>query len=634
VGARLRFSIASATIALTLCAAVSASAAVFDYMSVTGALLRDEDAKSVSIRLDQPGATWRTIFSVERPDEKIAGLSCDRATAALCFIKLVSSEGRSEWRPLRLSGPATPAWLPIEALRGSIVDLDDRAGLALVVESGPATKPSDPAPGVYLWERGERFDQARLLAQLETRCLNAARFIAASAPPNIFISKGCAANDQPAAWIVMTAAGEVTTSFRPIGLPLAIDGDDLIFLARLGPTAADQTVYRFRMPVGPPKQWVGGPVYRPDSAAQRPAIAHTGPEPFPLSAVVLGARIVAVANSPTGPRLFAFCGRDTGGASSFLNPADDSLLDEAGQLQVLSQGGDAAILSAWDRWGERRQFLLRAGACGDASLSLRLLPTTDATPTSRPPLAADFRTIKASDGEAVPYAVLGAAGRHGPILIEAYGAADQPTHAMASVEVERLWVERGGRVVIATVRGDARDPPWNINPTDDYKARAAEDVDEVVEDMVARHEAAPGSVTALGASAGAFTIARAVLMRPDLFSAAVLAAGAFDLQNDFGWLGPTTGDFPQWFAGSRKSDGSCAAVHFFLYQGGRDDRVSPENVAAFGKYLVSLGYHGEVSVNPAAGHFILEDASSGPKIMADLDQWQQHRAACASAASK
>jgi predicted esterase len=228
----------------------------------------------------------------------------------------------------------------------------------------------------------------------------------------------------------------------------------------------------------------------------------------------------------------------------------------------------------------------------------------------------------------LPYAVLGAPGSHGPILIEAYGAADQPTHAMVALPVERLWIEHEGRLVVATVRGDARDPPWASDPPDDHGVRAGEDVDDVVADLVARGDAAPGQVTALGASDGAITVARAVLLRPDLFSAAVLAAGPFDLGRDIRWGGRVTGGFAQWYAGSRPSDGACAAVRFFLYLGGQDDRVGPENAAEFASYLASLGYHGGGAVFPALSHHLLEAPTTGPAIISDLDKWAAQRAAC------
>jgi pimeloyl-ACP methyl ester carboxylesterase len=484
--------------------------------------------------------------------------------------------------------------------------------------------------GLYLWSSGQPASSARLLTPLSAACINAARFVRTSGDPLVFLSEGCSPDGQGSFWRVLDLNDAQIAAIHPVGLPIALEPSALLFLGKLGPSAVDQTIYRFSVPSGPPAKWVGGPIYVPDAADNRPAIVHTGPEPFPTSVALLDEHhLVAIAVSASDARLIGLCTANNVTRNVDLS-SEIPKVAESARLAVEGDNG-YAVVSEWDLWGRRQQYLLsiKAGASGPCSadtVAVSALPSGDRPGADPGPIAMTRASVAADDGEDIPYLVLSRPGSRGPELVTAYGASDLPVYGMAALPIEQAWIERGGRLVIVTVRGDAREPPWRNNPQGDYQARAAKDLNTVVRTLVSQNGGQ--GVTSIGASAGAFTVARAALLRPDLYTAAVLVSGPLDLSLNSPMFGPPSGGFAQWYSDSQHGDGACDAVQFFIYQGGKDDRVNPQSAVNFAHYVSSLGYHGSLQMNPAAGHYVLEDPSAAVKILSDLDAWSQTRAAC------
>ena len=116
-----------------------------------------------------------------------------------------------------------------------------------------------------------------------------------------------------------------------------------------------------------------------------------------------------------------------------------------------------------------------------------------------------------------------------PVLLTGYGAygrTDLPLH-----RAERSpWYESGGAFANCHVRGGGYSgAAWHEAGRKATKPNTWLDFIACAEYLVREGYTRPERLVALGASAGGITVGRAITERPDLFSAAIIQNGAFDL---------------------------------------------------------------------------------------------------------
>ena len=152
--------------------------------------------------------------------------------------------------------------------------------------------------------------------------------------------------------------------------------------------------------------------------------------------------------------------------------------------------------------------------------------------------------VKSHDGAMVPMTILhrqglrqntstagttsaDAATGH-PTLLIGYGAygLSQTAHYSSS---ERVWLERGGVLAFANVRGSGvRGQDWYRAGHKATKANTWKDGIACAQYLIAQGYATPSTLAVMGASAGGIFAGRAMTEAPALFAAAVLRVGVMD----------------------------------------------------------------------------------------------------------
>ena len=148
-----------------------------------------------------------------------------------------------------------------------------------------------------------------------------------------------------------------------------------------------------------------------------------------------------------------------------------------------------------------------------------------------PGIAAREVLVKSHDGVEVPVSILSRPdvkldGSH-PTFIYGYGAYGITEDPFLSPRWY-AWVERGGVIAIAHVRGGGVfGDAWHQAGRKTTKANTWKDAIAVAEWLVANGYTSPAKLGIFGGSAGGIFVGRAITERPELFAAAVPQVGVF-----------------------------------------------------------------------------------------------------------
>lgn len=183
--------------------------------------------------------------------------------------------------------------------------------------------------------------------------------------------------------------------------------------------------------------------------------------------------------------------------------------------------------SSWTRASRSYVFDPVVGELVDARLAPRgsyddldwltsteaLVPSHDGTPV---PLSIVHRKDVVLDGSA-------------PTLLSGYGAYGF-TNAMNFSPSSAAWLERGGVLAVAHVRGGgAFGKEWHLAGRMATKPNTWKDFIACAEFLIDRKYCSPAKLAGKGGSAGGILIGRAITERPDLFAAAQIAVGCTDM---------------------------------------------------------------------------------------------------------
>jgi prolyl oligopeptidase len=222
---------------------------------------------------------------------------------------------------------------------------------------------------------------------------------------------------------------------------------------------------------------------------------------------------------------------------------------------------------------------------------------------SRPPqfdatgMRAEQFFAASRDGTRVPYFVVWPKGRSAaapgdgrlPTLLYGYGGFEVSLPPFYSGVYGTQWLERGGVLVIANIRGGGEfGPAWHQAALKHRKQASYDDFIAVAEDLIARRFTTPRHLGIRGGSNGGLLVAAVMLQRPDLFNAVVCEAPLLDMKRysqllaGASWVGEygDPDDAADWAAISRYSpyqnvrrDTRYPPVLFTTST--RDDRVHP-----------------------------------------------------------
>jgi prolyl oligopeptidase len=118
-----------------------------------------------------------------------------------------------------------------------------------------------------------------------------------------------------------------------------------------------------------------------------------------------------------------------------------------------------------------------------------------------------------------------------PTLLTGYGGFEVPELPSYSGVRGSAWLERGGVLVLANIRGGGEfGPRWHQAALKANRPRAYEDFIAVAEDLVTRKITTPKHLACMGGSNGGLLVGNMLTMRPDLFGAIVCQSPLLDMR--------------------------------------------------------------------------------------------------------
>jgi prolyl oligopeptidase len=235
---------------------------------------------------------------------------------------------------------------------------------------------------------------------------------------------------------------------------------------------------------------------------------------------------------------------------------------------------------------------------------------------------------ESADKTRVPYFIVHkkglAADSKAPVLQYGYGGFLANLLPYYSPVIEYCWLRHGGVYVVANIRGGGEyGPSWHAQAIGVNRHKAFEDFIAVSEDLIKRGITSPGLLGIQGESNGGLLTGAVMVMRPDLYSAAIIGVPLLDmlryhlLPPGASWIGE--------YGDPRDPDVALALRAYSPYQNlkkgvqypvpllitsSKDDRVHPGHARKFAKRLEEYG----------RDFYYYEDLEGGHSGDANLEQ--------------
>jgi prolyl oligopeptidase len=223
-----------------------------------------------------------------------------------------------------------------------------------------------------------------------------------------------------------------------------------------------------------------------------------------------------------------------------------------------------------------------------------------------------------ADGTRIPYVQVGPPGETGdaPVHLYGYGGFEVSELPYYRSAVGKLWLERGGTGVVATLRGGGEfGPAWHEAGRREGKARSHDDFAAVAADLVRRGVTRPGRIAAEGGSNGGILITNMFVRYPDLFGALYCTIPLVDMRRyskllaGASWVAeygdpddPNDWAFLQHISAYHTAVAGRAAPPILLATSRRDDRVHPGHARKMAAKLQALGYDAAYFELASGGH--------------------------------
>jgi prolyl oligopeptidase len=180
----------------------------------------------------------------------------------------------------------------------------------------------------------------------------------------------------------------------------------------------------------------------------------------------------------------------------------------------------------------------------------------------------------------------------------------------------RGWLERGGVLVLANIRGGGEfGPKWHQGALKDKRHRAYEDFIAVAEDLVRRKVTAPRHLGCMGGSNGGLLVGNMLTMRPDLFGAIVCQSPLLDMRRyhkllaGASWMSeygdpddPKDWKFIRTFSPYENVVKSAKYPRTLFTSSTRDDRVHPSHARRMVAKMKAQGHDVLYYENVEGGH--------------------------------
>jgi prolyl oligopeptidase len=178
------------------------------------------------------------------------------------------------------------------------------------------------------------------------------------------------------------------------------------------------------------------------------------------------------------------------------------------------------------------------------------------------------------------------------------------------------WIERGGVLVLANIRGGGEfGPKWHQAGVKAERHHCYEDFIAVAEDLVRRGVTSPKHLGCMGGSNGGLLVGNMLTMRPDLFGAIVCEQPLLDMRRyhkllaGASWMGeygnpddPKEWEFIRTWSPYQNLRPGVAYPPTLFTSSTRDDRVHPGHARRMVHRMDQMGYHVLYYENVEGGH--------------------------------
>lgn len=295
-----------------------------------------------------------------------------------------------------------------------------------------------------------------------------------------------------------------------------------------------------------------------------------------------------------------------------------------GTVSIVSAGGgtDDALLSFESlTLPETLYYVPAAGAPEKVAATPAFYDATD--------VVVDQRFATSNDGTHVPYFVMGkkaviAAG-NAPTVQYGYGGFlaatlplyyDDPGRPQHGALAGKLWVSRGGVLVLSNIRGGSEyGPRWHEAALREKRQRAFDDFIAISEHLISTGLTSAKKLGAFGRSNGGLLMGALLTQRPELYAAMDMGVPLFDMQRynkllaGASWMGeygdPDKAEdwaFISKYSPYQNLKAGQPYPRIFSYTSTKDDRVHPGHARKAIAALAALGYPYYYYENIEGGH--------------------------------
>jgi len=298
-------------------------------------------------------------------------------------------------------------------------------------------------------------------------------------------------------------------------------------------------------------------------------------------------------------------------------------MPQNGVVKIISAGGgtDDALLSF-----ESLTSPLSLYYVGAADEPTKIYETPAAYDASD--VVVEQRFATSTDGTRIPYFIMGrksVLGRgNAPTVQYAYGGFlsatlpiyyEDPSRPQHGALAGKLWVSRGGVLVLSNIRGGSEfGPRWHQAGLRQNRQQVFDDFIAVSEDLIRTGVTSKGRLGAIGRSNGGLLMGVVMNQRPDLYAAIVNGVPLLDMLRftqlgagaswvaEYGDPATSDWDFMRKWSPYQNLQAGVAYPPVFYYTSTKDDRVHPAHARKAAAKLKSFGRDYFYYENMEGGH--------------------------------
>ncbi len=221
-------------------------------------------------------------------------------------------------------------------------------------------------------------------------------------------------------------------------------------------------------------------------------------------------------------------------------------------------------------------------------------------------LGVTHHTAIAADGERIPYTQIGPATLTGdaPVHMHGYGGFEVTEQPYYSSALGKLWLERGGTVVRANIRGGGEfGTRWHEAGRREKKITSHDDFATIATDLVSRGVTVPKRIAAEGGSNGGILISNMLTRYPDRFGGLFCTIPLIDMRRyskllaGASWVAeygdpekPEDWAYLQYYSAYHTAVPAKPYPPILIATTRKDDRVHPGHARKFAAKLHAMGY--------------------------------------------